>query len=538
VSVPISIKFTDVSYHIRTPPRKWYSFKRERRQILHGITDRVEPGQLVALMGPSGSGAHARARAGWARRPPRCGAERALLAAGAGKTTLLSVLGGRVSNTNDISGEILYNGQPATPKLRKCEAPKVRRAGAPRSLNLAVRRLASLSCVLAAVLGARRFVAFVLQDDVLFAHLTVRDTLRYAALLKLPRTMTTPQKMAAVRPGAGQAATHVAAQVENVIQLLHLERCANTKIGGPFARGVSGGERKRVSIGVEMLCNPSILLMDGAPAVGGGRRELTRWARLQSRPRVGAAARCSPARADARAPPVSSRQGLDSTVAYHLIRTLKDVAIKEHRTILCSIHQPSRWVVVVVLFMLWGPPERRLERPVSPLSRRPRPPAKSSFSSTSCCCWSTARSGLRARVAAAPDAHPGHVPRLRRRRRAVLHGAGVPDAGALQSRRLHQYAARTSPGGALNGSGGGAVTLMVEKRDIAERFATMMDADVKRLVLSEQAHVRGHGSAPAKSEQMLDFNNQSAYETSWVQQIVILTQRRRAPPPAAGSARC
>ena len=41
-----------------------------------------------------------------------------------------------------------------------------------------------------------------------------------------------------------------------------LLRCRNTRIGGPFIRGVSGGERKRTSIGYEILVDPSILFLD------------------------------------------------------------------------------------------------------------------------------------------------------------------------------------------------------------------------------------------------------------------------------------
>jgi len=169
---------------------------------------------------------------------------------GSGKTTLLNVIGDRVRNKKDITGTILFNGRKMSRYVR-------------------------------------RYMAFVLQDDLLFAHLTVRETLRYAALLKLPNTMKWKDKIATV---------------ENVIKLLRLERCANTKIGGPFARGVSGGERKRCSIGVEMLNNPSILMMD------------------------------------------EPTSGLDSFVAAQVIEMLKEIAVKEGRTIIVSIHQPSTQV--------------------------------------------------------------------------------------------------------------------------------------------------------------------------------------------------
>ncbi|URD73722.1 ABC-2 type transporter [Musa troglodytarum] len=75
---------------------------------------------------------------------------------GSGKTTLLSLLGGRLTG-NSIQGSVTYNDEPYAKSL-KCR------------------------------------IGFVTQDDVLFTHLTVKETLTYAALLRLPRTMTREQK--------------------------------------------------------------------------------------------------------------------------------------------------------------------------------------------------------------------------------------------------------------------------------------------------------------------------------------------------------
>lgn len=50
--------------------------------------------------------------------------------------------------------------------------------------------------------------------------------------------------------------------MESVIQRLSLQACADTQIGGLFVRGVSGGERKRISIGYELITNPSLVLLD------------------------------------------------------------------------------------------------------------------------------------------------------------------------------------------------------------------------------------------------------------------------------------
>jgi hypothetical protein len=72
------------------------------------------------------------------------------------------------------------------------------------------------------------------QDDLLYETLTVEETLGYAAALRLPRGMS-----AAERRG----------RVDDVITALGLGKCRGTIIGGYFRRGISGGERKRVSIG-------------------------------------------------------------------------------------------------------------------------------------------------------------------------------------------------------------------------------------------------------------------------------------------------
>ena len=93
----------------------------------------------------------------------------------------------------------------------------------------------------------KRKKGFVAQDDVLYPHLTVLEALTYAALLRLPKKLTEQEKIE---------------QAEMVIVKLGLTRCRNNIIGGPLLRGVSGGERKRVSIGQEMLVNPSLLLLD------------------------------------------------------------------------------------------------------------------------------------------------------------------------------------------------------------------------------------------------------------------------------------
>ncbi|KAL6585518.1 ABC transporter G member 22 [Orobanche minor] len=164
---------------------------------------------------------------------------------GSGKTTLLSLLGGR-SREPTYGGSITYNDQPYSKSLKSR-------------------------------------IGFVTQDDVLFPHLTVKETLTYAARLRLPKTLSKEEK--------DQRAT-------DVIYELALDSCQDTMIGGSFVRGVSGGERKRVCIGSEIIINPSLLFLD------------------------------------------EPTSGLDSTTALRIVDTLHDIA-EAGKTVITTIHQPS-----------------------------------------------------------------------------------------------------------------------------------------------------------------------------------------------------
>lgn len=94
----------------------------------------------------------------------------------------------------------------------------------------------------------RSVVSYVEQgDDHLIPTLTVRETLHYAAGLRLPSWMSANQKI--------QSA-------ESVMTQLNLRDCAKTMIGGPSISGVSRGEKRRVSIGMQLLTDPHVLLLD------------------------------------------------------------------------------------------------------------------------------------------------------------------------------------------------------------------------------------------------------------------------------------
>ena len=127
---------------------------------------------------------------------------------GSGKTSLLNALSGRSSYQ---SGVLSINGEPVNAQIMK--------------------RLMTT-------------VAYVKQADIFFGHLTVRDQLTYTALLRLKRHNVTPE-----------SDPHT--QVDRLLTRLRLHKVADSPINM-----LSGGERKRVNIGTELLTNPAVLMLD------------------------------------------------------------------------------------------------------------------------------------------------------------------------------------------------------------------------------------------------------------------------------------
>uniref|UniRef100_A0A3Q3GCB7 ATP-binding cassette, sub-family G (WHITE), member 8 n=1 Tax=Labrus bergylta TaxID=56723 RepID=A0A3Q3GCB7_9LABR len=166
---------------------------------------------------------------------------------GCGKTSLLDIITCRDEGGTMTSGQVLINGKPNTPQLVK------------------------------------KSIAHVRQDDRLLPHLTVRETLAFVAKLRLPTHYTQSQRDQ---------------RVDDVIAELRLRQCANTRVGNDYVRGVSGGERRRVSIAVQLLWNP-----------GERKKETTPDFRL------------------------------DSFTAHNLVITLSRLA-RGNRLVLLSVHQP------------------------------------------------------------------------------------------------------------------------------------------------------------------------------------------------------
>ncbi|CAN7054092.1 hypothetical protein IGI04_028691 [Brassica rapa subsp. trilocularis] len=231
---PITLKFVDVCYRVKIQGKSSDSVKLKRLLGLeHKPSDEIPSTERTILSGVTGMVTPGEFMA-------------VLGPSGSGKSTLLNAVAGRLHGTG-LTGKILANDSKLTKQTLK-------RTG------------------------------FVAQDDLLYPHLTVRETLVFVALLRLPRSLARDDKIKAA---------------ESVISELGLEKCENTVVGNTFIRGISGGERKRVSIAHELLINPSLLVLD------------------------------------------EPTSGLDATAALRLVQTLAGLAHGKGKTVVTSIHQPS-----------------------------------------------------------------------------------------------------------------------------------------------------------------------------------------------------
>ncbi len=171
---------------------------------------------------------------------------------GSGKSTLLNTLACRLDVNTIVQGEMRLNGCPYN--------------------NAELKRIAG----------------YVMQDDLLNGSLTVEETLTYTAELRLPRDFTDKQRRT---------------RVEDVMTDLGLIHVRNVIVGTPLNKGISGGERKRLCVGMQLLNRPQLLFLD------------------------------------------EPTSGLDSVTALDLLRTFHSLAHGKSPdkavTIVCSIHQPQ-----------------------------------------------------------------------------------------------------------------------------------------------------------------------------------------------------
>ncbi|XP_065210025.1 ATP-binding cassette subfamily G member 4-like [Planococcus citri] len=159
---------------------------------------------------------------------------------GAGKTTLMNILIGYV--TNGVGGSILTNGHP-------------------RKLHL-----------------FNKLSSYIMQEDLLRPNLTVFESMLVAAHLKLGDELSREDKINAVN---------------EIIDCMGLNVCKNTR-----TNGLSGGQRKRTSIALELVNNPPIVFLD------------------------------------------EPTSGLDTVTTTQCLELLKDLA-RQGRTVVCTLHQPS-----------------------------------------------------------------------------------------------------------------------------------------------------------------------------------------------------
>ena len=170
-------------------------------------------------------------------------------ASGSGKTTLLSTLSLRLDTKYmDIEGDFRLNGKQYSRSLLKAMS------------------------------------AYVMQDDVLHAELTAEETLLYAARLRMSSEQSLDERKA---------------RVVEVMNLMGISHCKDVIIGNTRRKGVSGGERKRVSIAMELLTRPQLLFLD------------------------------------------EPTTGLDSSTSLSICRSLKELSDRGECTVVCTIHQPQ-----------------------------------------------------------------------------------------------------------------------------------------------------------------------------------------------------
>eukprot|EP00939_MAST-03C_sp_MAST-3C-sp1_P002405 g2405.t1 len=162
---------------------------------------------------------------------------------GAGKSTLLNCLAGRL----EFQGEIYFGGKRIDPKT------------------------------------FRKEIAYVMQEDALFATQTPREAFHFSAALRLPASVSEGERTKLV---------------DRMLTELGLDKCADTYIGSIMISGISGGEKKRTAIGIELISNPKILFLD------------------------------------------EPTSGLDSFSAFNVVNILQTLT-KRGTTVICTIHQPA-----------------------------------------------------------------------------------------------------------------------------------------------------------------------------------------------------
>jgi ABC-type lipoprotein export system ATPase subunit len=135
---------------------------------------------------------------------------------GSGKTSLLNILAGRITTRTanlTVESDITLDGVGVDPT----------------SMQI------------------RRQIAYVAQDDALHISSTPREAIHFSAKLRLPKAATTEE---------------LTSLTNTMLSELGLSECADTIVGGALLKGISGGERKRTSVAVELVTKPTLVFLD------------------------------------------------------------------------------------------------------------------------------------------------------------------------------------------------------------------------------------------------------------------------------------
>ena len=190
------------------------------KSILTDIKGYAKPGEILAILGPSGCG----------------------------KTTLLNILASR-QLSSDKNHVITKNVNVNGIQLNSSNFGKI--------------------------------CAYVMQDDILSENLTPKESITFAANIKLNIENAKKEN-----------------RIKELIKQFGLEKCQNTRIGNVEQKGISGGERKRTSIAYEIVSDQQVIILD------------------------------------------EPTTGMDSYTSLVIMKYLKKLALMG-KTIICTIHQPS-----------------------------------------------------------------------------------------------------------------------------------------------------------------------------------------------------
>eukprot|EP00607_Mallomonas_marina_P006625 CAMPEP_0182436626 /NCGR_PEP_ID=MMETSP1167-20130531/82524_1 /TAXON_ID=2988 /ORGANISM="Mallomonas Sp, Strain CCMP3275" /LENGTH=500 /DNA_ID=CAMNT_0024628973 /DNA_START=253 /DNA_END=1752 /DNA_ORIENTATION=- len=237
VTVPSSVSLSTPHLASTPSPDSSLSSPCEGQKILlYEISAVMRPGRLTALMGGSGCGKSTMLNLIAGRIPIKQ----------IKKKSIKNVLQANMSSVYSMEGAVEFNGQQTNKK------------------------------------ELQNLVGYVEQHDHHLPSLTVRETMEFAALMSMSTKVSKIRREQAV---------------ETMMSYLGLTKCGDVRVGGVDVKGISGGEKRRLSIGVQLIHSPPVCLLD------------------------------------------EPTTGLDASTARDIMDTLHEMALDGH-CVVVSIHQP------------------------------------------------------------------------------------------------------------------------------------------------------------------------------------------------------